>query len=139
MTTRAHQSRTHGDRYFGSVTAITAVLTAGDTTQRRMNVEEARSYYLTVTGSALGFMILVPQLDSRFLEVGGPHFTVFNSAASTRNVLVSNNTSVQITSLPPGNHIQLMLKDNSTADGVWVGLTMPTLSGLPSGARTWLS
>lgn len=138
MVGREEQARLHGDRYFGGATSVNSVQTAGQLNYRTIHPEESRNYWITTSGSDIGFLIVNPPLDARHLEIGGPHFTLFNNPTSVNLFYVVDRQGVTSATVRPGESTQLYLLDNSTANGVWVALRAAS-NGITSGPRTFLS
>lgn len=138
MVGREEQARLHGDRYFGGATSFNSVQAAGQVYYRTIHPEESRTYWVTTSGSSLGFLIVNPPLDARHLEIGGPHFTIFNNPTSVNLFYIVDRQGVTSCEVFPGQSTQLYLIDNSTANGVWVALRDDG-DGVTSGPRTFLS
>lgn len=139
MVDRQEQARLHGDRWFGGVTTQTLTRPAGGVVTRQMNHEEARNYYITVAGDASGTARVKLPLDVTGLCVGGPYFTVWNTAGGGGDLIVLKGTDT-VATVAVGKSVQLYLTDARTTTGTWKALdTGGSNKGVTSGARTFLS
>jgi len=139
MVARTEQARWHGDRWFGHATTFSLSVPSigAQIVTRRVHPDESRSIFVTLTGNASGFGVLLTPLDVRQLPIGGPYFTIWNAPTSVTDLLMSDGT-ISFAAIQAGKSAQIYLVDNSTAVGTWVACDLNG-EGVASGVRTFLT
>tara|TARA_R110002110_G_scaffold178061_5_gene382868 strand:+ start:134 stop:544 length:411 start_codon:yes stop_codon:yes gene_type:complete len=136
MVGRTEQAIWNGDRWYGG--AVSETIATGVTSARRyMHPEESRAYYFTTTGSGIAYAY-VPVSVVGF-ALGGPYFTIWNDAASSVSIRVSDSTGI-VSTLAAGRSVQVYLHDLDPGEGIsgWTALDDGT-SGVLSGPRAHLA